>query len=106
MITLIVLIKYPAIKKMFLHFNATLPSSVPVERLFSFAGIITRPHRHRLGDRMFEILLLLKENKSFMFGLLMVAIMHFAFALPKCFVQEFLKYPTFILLLIVPMLQF
>jgi len=53
---------YPTIKQLFLHYNATLPSSAPVERLFSFAGIITRPHRRKLCDKLFEKLLLLKNN--------------------------------------------
>ncbi|MCI4442764.1 MAG: hypothetical protein JHC39_04585 [Lentimicrobium sp.] len=53
---------YPTIKQLFLRYNATLPSSAPVERLFSFAGIITRPHRRKLSDKLFEKLLLLKNN--------------------------------------------
>jgi hypothetical protein len=48
---------YPSVKKLFLEFNAVLPSSAPVERLFSFAGMITRPNRRRLSDKLFEQLL-------------------------------------------------
>jgi hypothetical protein len=37
---------YPNFKKLILEFNAVLPrSSAPVERFFSFAGMITRPNR-------------------------------------------------------------
>ena len=53
---------YPCVKKLFLEFNAVLPSSAPVERLFSFAGMITRPNRRRLSDKLFEQLLLLKVD--------------------------------------------
>jgi len=54
--------RYPLIKKLFVHHNAVLPSSAPVERLFSFAGMITCPHRPSLSDKTFEQLLLLKAN--------------------------------------------
>jgi len=50
--------RYPLVKK---H-NAVLPSSAPVERLCSFAGVITRPHRRSLSDKTFEQLLLVKAN--------------------------------------------
>ncbi len=53
---------YPLVKALFLQFNAVLPSSAPVERLFSFAGIIARPHRRKMSDKTFEQLLVLKEN--------------------------------------------
>ena len=43
------------VKQMFLRFNASpLPSSAPVERLFSVAGLIETPRRNRLSDKMFE----------------------------------------------------
>jgi len=45
------------------NWNALLPSSAPVERLFSFAGMITRPHRRSLSDKTFEQLLILKANE-------------------------------------------
>ena len=52
----------PPMEEIFRRYNVLLPSSAPVERLFSQAGIILRPHRRRLGDKRFENLLLLKMN--------------------------------------------
>jgi len=49
---------YPRIKLLFGRFNTTLPSSAPVERLFSFAGISSR----RLAPEMFEKLVVLNGN--------------------------------------------
>ena len=57
--------KYPAIKRVFLRYNTALPSSAPVERLFSFAGMIHKPKRSRLSDKLFEYLVFLKGNQQF-----------------------------------------
>ena len=54
--------RYPQVKKLFVQHNAVLPSSAPVERLFSFAGMIARPHRRSLSDKTFEESLLLKPT--------------------------------------------
>ena len=54
--------KYPFVKKVFICFNGILPSSAPVERLFSSAGMISTPKRRQLSDHLFEMLLLLKGN--------------------------------------------
>ena len=54
-VTVETLHKYNVVKQMFLRFNASpLPSSAPVERLFSVAGLIETPRRNRLSDKMFE----------------------------------------------------
>lgn len=53
---------YPLIKRLFVRFNTTLPSSAPVERLFSFAGLVNRPHRRSLTPEMLEKLVFLKNN--------------------------------------------
>jgi hypothetical protein len=58
-----ILNSYQMVKKVFVRYNAVLPSSAAVERLFSFAGLITRPHRRSMSDKTFEHLLLLKGNK-------------------------------------------
>lgn len=54
--------KYPNIKKVFLKFNTCLPSSAPVERLFSFGGMIMRPHRRKMTDNLFEQIVVLKSG--------------------------------------------
>ena len=61
-VTVETLHKYNVVKQMFLRFNASLPSSAPVERLFSVAGLIETPRRNRLSDKMFEKLTLLTLN--------------------------------------------
>jgi len=56
------LVKYPLIKNVFKKYNTTLPSSAPVERLFSFAGMVHGPKRTRLSNAHLEQLVLLKSN--------------------------------------------
>ncbi len=58
------LLIYPCIRAVFMQFNTSLPSSAPVERLFSTGGLILIPHRNRLSDELFEKLLMLKTNVS------------------------------------------
>ena len=58
------LLKYPTVKEIFIRLNTPLPSSAPVERLFSLAGNVYAPKRNRLSDAMFQNLVLMKANKS------------------------------------------
>lgn len=56
--------KYSVIRKIFLRFNTPLPSSAPVERLFSSAGQIMTPRRNRMSDSLFEQLTFLNCNRD------------------------------------------
>lgn len=46
----------------FIKFNTPLPSSAPVERLFSFATMTNKPNAHKLADELFEKRVVLKAN--------------------------------------------
>ena len=58
--------RHVEVKQLFLRYDTTLPSSAPVERLFSAGALILTKKRNRLSDELFESLLLLKVNKHFM----------------------------------------
>ncbi|KAF0704577.1 Uncharacterized protein FWK35_00037648, partial [Aphis craccivora] len=58
-----VLLLYPTVLTAFLKFNTPLPSSAPVERLFSTGSNVMTQKRHKLSDSLFEKLVLLKQNK-------------------------------------------
>ena len=62
---LIMLNRHPEIKKIFLRYNTTLPSSALVERLFSTAALILTKRRNKLHDNIFETLLLMKLNRDY-----------------------------------------
>ena len=53
---------YPIIKMLFIKYNSILPSSTPVERMFSISTNINKPKRNKLNDTKFALLVLLKSN--------------------------------------------
>uniref|UniRef100_H3AVY0 BED-type domain-containing protein n=1 Tax=Latimeria chalumnae TaxID=7897 RepID=H3AVY0_LATCH len=57
-------LKYPLIKQMFITYNTPLPSSAPVEGLFTLGGRVLTPLRNQLNDDWFEKLVLLRFNKG------------------------------------------
>jgi hypothetical protein len=56
---------HPEMKQLFLRFNTCLPSSAPVERLFSSGALVLTKKRNKLSDSLFEKLLLLKLNRNY-----------------------------------------
>ncbi|KAL4101182.1 hypothetical protein QTP88_021202 [Uroleucon formosanum] len=52
-----ILDSFPVVKQVFIKFNTSIPSSAPVERLFSVAIQILTPRRNRLNDKHFDMLL-------------------------------------------------
>jgi len=60
---------YPTVKKMFVNvkYNTPIPSSAPVERLFSYAGMVLTKKRSSMTDENFEQQLLLKANRHLLY---------------------------------------
>ena len=56
--------KYSTIKKLFIYYNTPLPTSAPVERLFSYSGLVLGDRRGSLTDDNFEKLVFLKTNAN------------------------------------------
>ncbi|KAL7293964.1 hypothetical protein TKK_0012543 [Trichogramma kaykai] len=59
-----ILNNYPKAKKLFIQYNTVLPSSVPVEQLFSYVTLQDLPKFNRTSDEQFEKRELYKVNLS------------------------------------------
>ena len=56
---------FPLIKQVFMKYNTTLPSSAPVEHLFSYGGnVLTSSHSQISDDHMEQVLLLRTEASA------------------------------------------
>lgn len=55
----------PTLKKVFIKYNTPLPSSAPIERVFSVGGTILSKKRGKMSDDYFEKTMLLKSNAKF-----------------------------------------
>ena len=53
------------VRQMFIRCSTCLPSSAPVERLFSSGALVLTKRWNRLSDELFETLLMLKINKNY-----------------------------------------
>jgi hypothetical protein len=60
---------FPNLKTLFCKYNAGIPSSAAVERLFSLGGRVLTPTRTLLSDTHFEMIVFLKSNYSFLSSL-------------------------------------
>lgn len=54
---------YPLVKQLFMKYNTTLPSSAPIERLFSYGGNVLASSRSRMSDEHMEQVLLRYNRK-------------------------------------------
>ena len=60
---------FPNIKILYSRYNTGIPSSAPVERMFSLGGRVLTPYRTRLNDDNFEMVVFLRSNMHFLSSL-------------------------------------
>ena len=56
---------FPILEQLFRKYNTAIPSSAPVERMFSHGGSIFEKRRQGLNEEQFKMQLLLKMNQGF-----------------------------------------
>lgn len=58
-----ILNRYQFVKQIFIRFNTPLPTSAPVEQLFSFSTVMNTDRQSTLNDKLFVLLLFLRANR-------------------------------------------
>lgn len=58
-----ILNRYQFVTHIFIRFNTPLPTSAPIEQLFSFEKIMNANRHNNLNDKLFVLLLFLKANR-------------------------------------------
>lgn len=53
---------FETIKHLYMKFNVIMPSEADIERIFSFGGMVMRPHRRHMKSDIFEKVIILKSN--------------------------------------------
>ena len=59
-----ILKEYPVVQKIYMKFNTPLPSSAPVERLFSYDTLLNLAKYNKMSDEKFEKRVLCKINSN------------------------------------------
>ena len=67
---------YKIIKQIFIKYNCILPSSAPVERIFSLATYINSAIINRIGDNTFEYMVVLHGSMHDILNVFIIIILY------------------------------